>query len=161
MQPFFFFPNLFFFLNLCVETALFLGLSRHVFSRKDEPRTRQTRPTVFTSLIQLEQLHARACLFFFNCIEKLCFETALFLGLSRHVFSRKDEPRTRKTRPTAFTSLIQLEQLHGARAMCTEKLFFPTQKKATLLLQPHCRWRGLFNEPSGAHVRAFFEAQHF
>jgi hypothetical protein len=47
---------------------------------------------------------ARACLFFSTAMKSIFFETALFLGVPRHVFSRKDDPRTRNTRPAAWKS---------------------------------------------------------
>ena len=90
--------------------AFFLGRS---FSRKDEPQTRNTRPAAFTSLMQLEQLQVARAPFFLIAMKSLFFGAVIFLGLPRHVFSRKDEPQTRNTRPAAFTSLMLLEQSHA------------------------------------------------
>ena len=109
-----------FFLNALrsffLETTLFLGLSRQVFSRKDEPRTRKTRAAAVTLHPLAEQLQVARAPFFYNRIEKLFFGTTLFLGLSRQVFSRKDEPRTRKTRAAAVTLHMLTEQLQVVRA---------------------------------------------
>ena len=110
------------------ETTLYLGLSRQVFSRKDEPRTRNTRAAAVTLHPLAEQLQVARAPFFYKRIEKLFFGTTLFLGLSRQVFSRKDEPRTRKTRAAAVTLHMLTEQLQVARAPFfynrKEKLFF-------------------------------------
>jgi hypothetical protein len=76
--------------------------------------------------MQVEQLHG-ARVPFFNCIEKPFFGEVFLLGLPRLIFSCKYEPQTRNTRPTAFTLLMQVEQLHGARVTffnCIEKPFF-------------------------------------
>jgi ribosomal protein L35 len=113
--------------SLFFGAALFLGLSRHVFSRKDEPRTRNTRPAAFTLHMLLEQLQVARVPFFLIALKKLFLGAALFLGLSRHVFSRKDEPQTRNTRPAAFTLHMLLEQLQVARVpfflIALKKLF--------------------------------------
>ena len=108
----------------------FLGLPRHVFARKDEPQTRNTRAAASTLLMQLEQLHVARVPFFLIALKSLFFGATLFLGLSRHVFARKDEPRTRNTRAAASTLLMQLEQMHVARApfflIALKSLFFGT-----------------------------------
>ena len=96
--------------SLFLGAVIFLGLPKHVFSEKDEPQTRNTRPAAFTSLMQLEQLQVARAPFFYNRIERLFFGATLFLGLSRQVFSRKDEPRTRKTRAAAVTLHMLTEQ---------------------------------------------------
>ena len=85
-----------------------------VFARKDEPRTRNTRAAASNLLMQLEQMHVARTPFFLIALKSLFFGTTLFLGLSRHVFARKDEPRTRNTRAAASTLHTQLEQLHVA-----------------------------------------------
>ena len=123
-----------FFLNALrsffLETTLFLGLSRQVFSRKDEPRTRKTRAAAVTLHPLAEQLQVARAPFFYKRNEKLFFGTTLYLGLSRQVFSRKDEPRTRNTRAAAVTLHPLAEQLQVARAPFfynrNEKLFFGT-----------------------------------
>ena len=78
--------------SLFFGAVLFLGLPRHVFSRKDEPRTRNTRAAAVTLHPLAEQLQVARAPFFYNRNEKLFFGTTLYLGLSRQVFSRKDEP---------------------------------------------------------------------
>ena len=93
------------------DFTLFLGLSRQVFSRKDEPRTRKTRAAAVTLHMPTEQLQVARAPLFYNRIEQLFFGATPFLGLSRQVFSRKDEPRTRKTRAAAVTLHMLTEQL--------------------------------------------------
>jgi hypothetical protein len=50
--------------SLFFVSTLFLGLPGHVFARKDEPRTRNTRAAASTLLMQLEQLHVARVPFF-------------------------------------------------------------------------------------------------
>ena len=76
--------------------------------------------------LQLEQWHGARVPFFLNCNEKLFFGSALFLGLPRHDFSRKDGPQSRKTRPAAFTLLLQLEQWHGAQFQVADHVLTET-----------------------------------
>ena len=124
-----------FFLNALrsffLETTLFLGLSRQVFSRKDEPRTRKTRAAAVTLHMLTEQLQVARAPFFYNRNEKLFFGTTLYLGLSRQVFSRKDEPRTRNTRAAAVT-------LHPLAEHCKSRgrLFFITAMRSFFLKRP-------------------------
>jgi hypothetical protein len=63
-----------------------------------------------------EQLQVARSPFFLNRNEKLFFGATLFLGLSTQVFSRKDAPRTRKTRAAAVTLHMLSEQLQVARS---------------------------------------------
>ena len=102
--------------SLFFGTTLFLGLSRHVFARKDEPRTRNTRAAAVTLHTLPEQLQVARTPFFFNRTGKLFFGTTLYLGLSRQVFSRKDEPRTQKTRAAAVPLHMLLDLLQVTRA---------------------------------------------
>ena len=107
------------------ESCLYLGLSPRIFFRKDEPRTRNTRPAALTLLTQVELLHGARAPFFFIAMKSFFFESSLYLGLPPRIFSRKDELRTRNARAAASVSSSWPFRLHVARVA----LFFEIKRK--------------------------------
>ena len=114
--------------------TLFLGLSRQVFSRKDEPRTRKTRAAAVTLHLLTKQLQVARAPFFYNRIEKLFFGATLFLGLSRQVFSRKDEPRTRNTRAARAIACCIVVTQTRASAIVYELIGYTTGNQYSFIL---------------------------
>jgi hypothetical protein len=117
------------------ESYLYLGLPPRIFSRKDEPRTRNTRPAALTLLTQVELLHGARAPFFFIAMKSFFFESSLYLGLPTRIFSRKDEPQTRNTRPAASVLSSWPARLHVARAA----LFFELKRNFFFCEHPFFR----------------------